>query len=113
LHEPVAPIVTFVGLRVGVNVHVPFFDQVFTPGEFVDTTADNFLASPAISDETFHVTFVDGAAATEPPTATAANTPTKNNSPAARRSLDLDVDKKLMVNLRSLRFPSTSTKKRV
>jgi hypothetical protein len=84
LHEPVAPIVTLVGLRVGVNVHVPFFDQVFTPGEFVDTTADNFLASPAISDETFHVTFINGAAATEPPTATAAKTPTRSSRPADR-----------------------------
>ena len=40
-HEPVAPIVNFVGLRVGVNEHEPFFDHVFAPGEFVDTTDDN------------------------------------------------------------------------
>ena len=42
-HEPVEPIVNFVGLLFGVNVHEPFFDQVFTPGEFVLATADKFL----------------------------------------------------------------------
>jgi hypothetical protein len=59
-------------LLVGVNVHKPFLDHVFAPGEFVETTADKFLASPAIKDETFHVTVVDGAAPAEPPTKTPA-----------------------------------------
>jgi hypothetical protein len=43
MHEPVAPIVSFVGFFVGVNVHEPFLDHVFTPEELVDTTADKFL----------------------------------------------------------------------
>jgi hypothetical protein len=81
-HEPVAPIVNFVGLRVGVNEHEPFFDHVFVPGEFVDTTDDNFFTWPAAKEETFHVTFVEGAAATEPPTATAAKTPARSINPA-------------------------------
>jgi hypothetical protein len=85
MHEPAAPIVSIVGLRSGVNVHVPLFDQVFTPGEFVDTTADNFLASPADRDETFHVTFIDGAAVTALPIVTPANTPTRSNTPADLR----------------------------
>jgi hypothetical protein len=86
LHEPVAPIVNFVGLRVGVNAHEPFFDQVFTPGEFVDTTAHKFLASPTAREETFQVTFVDGAADTESPTETPAKTPIASNTPAALRA---------------------------
>jgi len=97
LHEPVAPIVTFVGLRVGVNVHVPLFDQVFTPGEFVDTTADNFMASPAVSDETFHVTFVDGAASTELLTVAPTKTPTTSSAPTEIRELALTVVKKVIV----------------
>jgi hypothetical protein len=79
------PIVTLVGLRVGVNVHVPLFDQVFTPGEFVETTVDNFLVSPADRDETFHVTFVDGAADTELSTVTPTKTPTRSNIPTVLR----------------------------
>jgi hypothetical protein len=82
-HEPVDPIVTFVGLLAGVNVQEPFLDHVFAPGEFVETTADKFLASPAIKDETFHVTVVDGAAPAEPPT----NTPAQM---LARRKRDFE-----------------------
>jgi len=85
MHEPVAPIVNFVGLRAGVNVHVPLSDQVFTPGEFVDTTTNKFLASPALRSETFHVTFVDDAADTEPPTATPAKTPIRSKTTADLR----------------------------
>jgi hypothetical protein len=59
-------------LLAGVSLHEPFFDHVFAPGEFVETTDDKFLASPAIKDETFHVTVVDGAAPAEPPTKTPA-----------------------------------------
>jgi len=43
VHEPVEPIVNFVGLLFGVNVHEPFFDQVLPPGEFVLATADKLL----------------------------------------------------------------------
>ena len=43
VHESVEPIVNFVGLLFGVNVHEPFFDQVLPPGEFVLATADKFL----------------------------------------------------------------------
>jgi hypothetical protein len=70
-------------LLAGVNVHEPFFDHIFAPGEFVETTADNFFASPAFKDETFHVTVVDGAAPAEPPT----KTPTKM---LARRKRDFE-----------------------
>jgi len=102
LHEPVAPIVTLVGLRVGVNEQVPVFDHVFTPGEFVDTTADNFRTSPAISDETFHVTFVDGAATTEPPTVVPTKRTTTSNAPTDLREQDLEVDIKFIL----LRIPT-------
>jgi hypothetical protein len=64
-------------LLAGVNVQEPFLDHVFAPGELVETTADKFLASPAIKDETFHVMVVDGAAPAEPPTNTPTNTPAK------------------------------------
>jgi hypothetical protein len=76
-HEPVDPIVSFDGFLAGVNIHEPLFNHVFAPGEFVETRADKFLASPAIKDETFHVTVVDGAAPAEPPTKTPAKMPTR------------------------------------
>ncbi len=79
-HEPVAPIVTLVGFQVGVNVHVPLFDQVFIPGEFVDTTARRFLVSPAARDETCQVTFVGGAAETGPAIVTPTKTPTTSST---------------------------------
>ena len=41
-HDPLVPIINFVGFLVGVNVHKPVFDQVFTPVEFVETTVDKF-----------------------------------------------------------------------
>jgi hypothetical protein len=37
------PIVNFVGLLDGVNVHEPDFDQDLTPEEFVETTADKLI----------------------------------------------------------------------
>ena len=43
VHEPVAPIVSVVGFFVGVNVHKPLLDQVFTPSEFVETKADKLV----------------------------------------------------------------------
>ena len=43
VHEPVAPIVSVVGFFVGVNVHTPLLDQVFIPGEFVETRADKLV----------------------------------------------------------------------
>ena len=69
-------------------MHVPFFDHVFTPGEFVDTKADNLLTWPAFKEVTFHVTAFDGDAAftpTPPPTETPAKMPTRSNTPADRR----------------------------
>ena len=89
LHEPVAPIISFVGFLFGVNVHVPVFDHVFTPTEFVETTADNFTTWLAPNEETFHVTFVDGAAATEPLLVTPAKIQTKSNTPVDRMEKDL------------------------
>lgn len=82
-HEPVDPIVSFFGLLLGVNAQEPFLDHVFAPGEFVETTADKFLTSPAIKEEIFHVRVVVGAASTESPTKTPANTP-------MRRKADLE-----------------------
>ena len=72
-------------MRVGANVHVPLFDQVFTPGEFVDTIADKFLTSPADSDVIFHVTFVEVAADAEPITDIPAKMPTTRDSTTDRR----------------------------
>ena len=43
VHEIPVPIVNFVGLLFGVNVHEPFFDHVFTPGEFDVVIADRLL----------------------------------------------------------------------
>ena len=43
VHVPV-PIVSFVGLLFGVNVHEPFFDHVWAPGEFVVATSDKLLS---------------------------------------------------------------------
>jgi hypothetical protein len=43
VHEPVAPIVSVVGFFAGVNVHTPLLDQVFIPGEFVETRADKLV----------------------------------------------------------------------
>lgn len=65
MHEPDEPIVSLVGFFCGVNVHEPLFDHVFTPGEFVEATADSFNIRPAVSDETFHVTIGAVAALTE------------------------------------------------
>ena len=82
LHELPVPIVNFVGLLFGVNVHEPFFDHVFTPGEFVEATADSSITHPAANDDTFHVTVVFVAAVTElaitpPNKAATANTVTR------------------------------------
>ena len=43
VHEPVEPIVNFVGLLFGVNVHEPFFDHVLTPRDFDVATSDKPL----------------------------------------------------------------------
>ena len=66
---------SFVGLLFGVNVHEPVFDQVFTPFEFDEATADRLFICPADSDDTFHVTVVFVAADTEP-AVTPPNNPT-------------------------------------
>jgi hypothetical protein len=73
-HEPVAPILRVVGFFDGLKVHEPLLDHVFTPGEFVETRVDNFTTSPLVKDETFHVTVVGDAAATEPPADNATTT---------------------------------------
>ena len=43
VHEPVLPIVSVVGFPDGVTVHKPLLDQVFFPGEFVETRADKLV----------------------------------------------------------------------
>jgi len=43
VHDAPVPIINVVGLRVGRNVHEPFFDHVLTPGEFVAATADKLF----------------------------------------------------------------------
>jgi hypothetical protein len=71
------PIVNVVGFFDGVNVHEPLLDQVFTPGEFVETRVDNLFFSPLFNEETFQVTVVDDAASATPP---AHNTPANNET---------------------------------
>ena len=87
MHEAPVPIVNFVGLLFGVNVHEPVFDHVFTPGEFVEATADSSITHPAANDDTFHVTVVFVAAVTElaitPP-----NNPATINALARKIALD-------------------------
>ena len=77
--------VSFVGFFVGVNVHVPVFDHVFAPGEFVETIADKFFDSPADKNETFHVTVVDGAADNELLAAKLIKATTRSATPPERR----------------------------
>jgi hypothetical protein len=77
VHEPLTPIVSIVGFLNGVNVHEPLLDQVFTPGEFVETRVDNLFFSPLFNEETFQVTVVDDAASATPP---AHNTPANNTA---------------------------------
>lgn len=84
-HEPVEPIVSFVGFFVGVSVHIPVLDHVFAPGEFVETIADKFFDSPAAREETFHVTVVDGAADMELLAAKVTRATIKNKTPPERR----------------------------
>jgi hypothetical protein len=43
VHELPVPIVNFAGLLFGDKTHEPVFDHVFTPGEFVEATADKLL----------------------------------------------------------------------
>ena len=62
---PVEPIISFVGLLAGVNVHDPDFDQVLLPGEFDEAILDKFVVVSTVSDDTFHVTVVLVAAVTE------------------------------------------------
>ena len=47
-----------------VNLHGPFTDQVFLPGEFVEATADNAIVCLLLRFVIFHVTRVDEAALT-------------------------------------------------
>ncbi len=43
VHDAPRPIVNFVGLLVGDNVHEPVFDHVLTPGEFDVAIADRLF----------------------------------------------------------------------
>lgn len=47
-----------------VNLHEPFTDQVFLPGEFVEATADSAIVCPLLKVVIFQVTRVDEAALT-------------------------------------------------
>ena len=66
-------------------MQAPVFDQVFSPGEFVETIAVKFFDAPATRDETFHVTVVVGAADIDLPAAKLAKTTTRSKTPAERR----------------------------
>ena len=66
-------------------MQAPVFDHVFAPGEFVETIAVKFFDSPAIRDETFHVTVVDGAADTDLLVAKLAKTTRRSKTPPERR----------------------------
>ena len=46
-------------------MHDPLLDQVLLPGEFDEAISDNFFVALTVSDDTFHVTFVEVAAETE------------------------------------------------
>ena len=67
-------------------MHEPFFDHVFTPGEFVEATADSSITHPAANDDTFHVTVVFVAAVTEP-AVTPANNPATINTVTRKPAL--------------------------
>ena len=84
VHDAPVPIVNFVGLLVGDKVHEPVFDHVFTPFEFVEATADRFFSCPADKDDTFHVTVVFVAAATELAVTPPTNPATTNTTTTAR-----------------------------
>ena len=85
MHDPVEPIVSFMGFFVGVNVHEPFLVQVFTPVEFVETTADKLTTWLGDNEEIFHVTVVDGAAIAELAPMKPTETPTRSNALTDRR----------------------------
>jgi len=87
VHDPVEPIVNFVGLLFGDKTHEPVFDHVLTPGEFVVATFDRLLTWPAVMDDTFHVTVVFVAAATEL-AVTPPNNPATINTPVRKLSLE-------------------------
>ena len=69
-------------------MHDPDFDHVLRPVEFDEARSDKFFVTLTVIDDTFHVTVVDVAAATElavtpPNEAVSANTPTRK--PALER----------------------------
>ena len=66
-------------------MQAPVFDQVFAPGEFVETIAVKFFDAPAANEETFHVTVVDGAADIDLLVAKLATTTTRSKTPPERR----------------------------
>ena len=87
MQAPVKPIVSFVGLLDGDNVHEPDFDHVLRPVEFDEARSDKFLVTLTVIDDTFQVTVVDVAAVTEP-AVTLPNNPTTVNTPARKIALD-------------------------
>jgi hypothetical protein len=85
---PVEPIISFVGLLAGDKTHDPDFDHVLRPVEFDEAISDKFFVALSVSDDTFHVTVVDVAAATEP-AVTPPNNPATVNTPTRKIALDL------------------------
>ena len=86
MQAPVEPIISFVGLLAGFNVHDPLLDQVLRPDEFDEAISDKFFVTPTVKDDTFHVTVVDVSAVTEP-AVIPANNPTTVNAPTRKPAL--------------------------
>jgi hypothetical protein len=85
VHDAPLPIVNF--LVIGDKVHEPVFDHVLTPVEFDVAIADRLFTWPTVKDDTFQVTVVFVAAATEL-AVTPPNNPVTTNTPARKLSLE-------------------------
>ena len=88
VHDPPVPIVNFVGLLFGVNVHEPVFDQVFTPGEFDEATRAKNFSWPAVKEYTYQFICVFVAAATEPAVTPPNKAVTATITPTSKIALD-------------------------